>query len=160
MTRAEIHRQFVTEFAFGDSLGVAVDVDIQGMEQALRTVLPESYIAFIKTQGAVFTPSLLDLVVERNSELRDIRQILPVHEAARNTKLYWSGGMSEDLIGFASDCMGNMFCFRRFPPDTPRPDDAEVWLFDHDYCRNEKCASSFDEWLSSFLKLRRQELPG
>jgi hypothetical protein len=66
--------------------------------------------------------------------------------------------MSEQLVEFASDSMGNLFCFRRVAPDSPRADDAEVWFFDHEFCRDSKVADSFDAWLLSYLKLKREDL--
>jgi hypothetical protein len=74
------------------------------------------------------------------------------------TRDYWSAGMSEQLVGFASDSLGNLFCFRRVAPGSSRAEDAEVWFFDHDFCSDRKVADSFDEWLLSFLKLKRADL--
>ena len=54
---------------------------------------------------------------------------------------------------FASDCSGNFFAFRQLSATEPRPDDAAVWLFDHDAGEVVEQAASFDEWLGRFLKL-------
>lgn len=79
------------------------------------------------------------------SELAEVRE---------GTKSYRSAGMPEHLIGFASDSMGNLFCFRRVTPASPRADDAEVWFFDHEFCGESRVASGFDEWLLSYLRLK------
>ena len=74
--------------------------------------------------------------------------------------LYWSGGMSPELVGFAGDGMGNLFCFRRLGTAADRPDDAPVWLFDHEFPdRDVQIALSFDDWLTSFLALRPKVNP-
>jgi hypothetical protein len=47
-----------------------------------------------------------------------------------------------------------LFCFRGPNANGARPDDAPIWLFDHDFCKESKVADSFDSWLLSYLKLR------
>jgi hypothetical protein len=78
----------------------------------------------------------------------DIQEFLKPKEAIQNTKLYWSAGMPENVIGIASDCMGNMIGFHR--QATPS-DDAPVVFFDHDFVKVRQLASSFDEFLSWYL---------
>src|SRR4051812_39964642 len=138
MTRSELHRLFVTEFSQPRESPVAVPKDLAKIEAEIGTALPQSYVIFIETHGVPFTPGILDLVVEKGRGGPDIQEFFTAEQVVQDSRLYWSGGMSEELIGFASDCMGNMFCFRRRPAGTPRPDDAEVWFFDHDFCAERK----------------------
>lgn len=134
----------------------AADLDIQRVEQELSTVLPQAYITFMQAHGAVRTPSLLSLIADGRHEQWDVMALSELAEVSADTKSYWSAGMPEHLIGFASDSMGNLFCFRRVAPASPRADDAEVWFFDHEFCSESRLANGFDEWLLSYLKLRRQ----
>lgn len=131
-----------------DSAGIAQ------IERDLATVLPQSYVTFMQSHGPVHTPSLLGLIVDGGHEMGDVMVISEPDEVIEGTKAYWSAGMSEQLVGFASDSMGNLFCFRRVPTECIRADDAEVWFFDHDFCTEKKIAASFDEWLASYLKLK------
>jgi hypothetical protein len=158
MTRSELHLLFVTEYAKDGLSPVPIPQEGETVELALGTVLPQSYLSFLRTHGAPFTPGILKLIVKSGRDTPDLREFLTVEEVVRNSRLYWSGGMSDQLIGFASDCMGSAFCFRRQPVGTKRPDDAEVWFFDHDYCTERALADSFDDWLLSLLKLKRPEL--
>ncbi len=135
-------------------------LDIASAEQELATVLPQSYITFMQKYGAVQTPSVLSLIVDGEHEHWDLMAISKIAELIEGTKSYWSAGMSEQLVGFATDSMGNLFCFRRVGPKTPRADDAEVWFFDHEFCSDSKVADSFDQWLLSYLKLKRDDLAG
>jgi hypothetical protein len=160
MTRSEIHQFFVSEFHQGEPPVPVTIHDIQRVERELATVLPQSYATFMQMHGSVHTPSLLSLIVDLEHEQWDVTVISEVAEVIEGTRGYWSAGMSEKLVGFASDSMGIMFCFRRVAPDKPRADDAEVWFFDHDYCSETKVAGSFDEWLLSYLKLKRADLTG
>jgi hypothetical protein len=158
MTRADIHQLFVSEFHQGEPPVPVAAPDIQRVERELATVLPQSYATFMQTHGSVHTPSLLSLIVDGEHELWDVMVISEVAEVIEGTKGYWSAGMSEQLVGFASDSMGNLFCFRRVDAGSPRADDAEVWFFDHDFCSDSKVADNFDEWLLSYLKLKRGDL--
>jgi hypothetical protein len=107
--------------------------------------------------GPIRTPSLLKLVVDAQAELWAVDDFIGPSEAVRDTKLYWSGGMSRELAGFAGDGMGDLFCFRRQRTGGSRPDDASVWFFDHEFPdEDHELAKSFDEWLASYLKLSRR----
>ena len=153
MTREEIHQRFVDEFCKDQHSPVLDPKEFLNAELALNTLLPESYISFIRTHGPVSTPAILGLAVDKEAPFFDIMQIWPVSECVSATQLYWSGGMSKELVGFATDSGGNLFCFRRQGGGS-RPDDAPVWLFDHDFCKDSKVTDSFDSWLLSYLKLR------
>jgi cell wall assembly regulator SMI1 len=160
MTQASIHQSFVSEFHQGEPRVPATALDIDRAERELATVLPKSYITFMQTQGAVQTPSLLSLIVDGEHQQWDVMAISEITELIEGTKGYWSAGMSEKLVGFATDSMGNLFCFRRVAPETPRAEDAEVLFFDHEFCSDSKVADSFDEWLLSYLKLKKDYLAG
>ena len=80
--------------------------------------------------------------------------VTSIKDTIEGTKMYWSGGMPDDLIGFGNDSMGNMFCFKKLPPDSKRPDDLPVWIFDHDFNKVSQISDSFDKWLKAFLKLK------
>jgi cell wall assembly regulator SMI1 len=154
LTRAAIHQAFVSEFHEGETPKPTSADDIQRIEEELGTVLPRSYIAFMQTHGSVHTPSLLALIVDGEEDQWDVLVISEAAEVIEGTTSYWSAGMSEKLVGFASDSMGNLFCFQRVPAGSVHADDSEVWFFDHDYCTDRKIADGFDEWLSSYLKLK------
>ena len=158
MKRPEIHQLFVSEFHQGQTPVPVAASDIQRVEQELVTILPQSYITFMQTHGSVHTPSLLSLIVDGEHEQWDVMAISEIADVIEGTKGYWSAGMSEQLVGFASDSMGNLFCFRRVAPGSPHVDDAEVWFFDHEFCSDSKVADSFDEWLLSYLTLKREGL--
>jgi hypothetical protein len=158
MTRAKIHKLFVSEFHQGEPPVPVAASDIQRIERELATVLPKSYVTFMQSQGSVYTPSLLSLIVDGEHEQWDVTSISKVAEVIEGTRGYWSAGMPEELVGFASDSMGNLFCFRRVDAGSPRADDAEVWFFDHDFCSDSKVAESFDEWLLSYIKLKREDV--
>jgi hypothetical protein len=156
MTRVHIHEAFVSAFHEGETPVPVDSTGIAQIERDLATVLPQSYVTFMQKHGPVHTPSLISLIVDGGHEAWDVMVISEVAEVINGTRAYWSAGMSEQLVGFASDSMGNLFCFRRVPVGSVREDDAEVWFFDHDLCEESKIASGFDAWLASFLKLKSE----
>ena len=143
MNRTDIQKTFIQKFHEGDIERESVDVILQ-IEKNLDTVLPQSYLDFMSNYNVVYTPSLLDLIVEEDADLHDLQNITSIKDTIEGTKMYWSGGMPDDLIGFGNDSMGNMFCFKKLPPDSKRPDDLPVWIFDHDFNKVSQISDSFD----------------
>lgn len=152
MNRGELHELFVQRFHFGNPPLPCTEVDLNVFEDMLGTTLPSSYREFMRWHGRVYTPDILDEIVERGFEHPDLQDILSPSEAIQNTKAYWSGGMPENLVGVASDCMGNMIGFQRELKLGERPADVPVWFFDHDLNKVHAVASSFDEFISWFVK--------
>jgi hypothetical protein len=159
MTHAQIHECFTAEFHAGSKAVVVTSAEIDEQERELSTLLPQSYRSFLLTYGCLCTPSLLSLIVDKEADLWAIAGFIEPAQAVTDTRLYWSGGMDKNLIGFAGDVMGNLFCFRRIAVGAPRPDDAPICFFGHEFCDQDiKLADSFDDWLFSYLKLTREDL--
>jgi hypothetical protein len=68
----------------------------------------------------------------------------------RDTRDSWSGGMPQDLVGFANDAGGNYFCYPRRRHRAP-PDDAPVWFFDHESVEAYELSPSLAAWLAWYL---------
>ena len=146
-------RLFVDRFNRFSSLAPATSEDVALMERELSTVLPLSYRRFITTYGEVYTPGLLDLIVERQLDLPDVQNISVPREAAEATLAYWSGDAPRDLVAFANDCMGNFFGFTRLEPASTAPTDAPVYIFDHDLSEVRQVASSFESFLAAYVSI-------
>ena len=159
MKREEIHRSFVAEFASGEPSPSDLN-DLVRVEKELGTIFPQSFIEFMTAFGTVHTPSILDLVTGGESEIApegasfDVQEIMTPDAMLETTRMYHSAGMDESVVAIASDCMGNVFGFRKCT-DTERPDDSSLVIFDHDFCEVSEEAESFDSWLKSFLDLKR-----
>jgi hypothetical protein len=146
--RDDIHAEFVARFHLGDRPSPATDEQIDGIGTELATTIPSAYRRFMTRHGSVYTPGILDAVVDRQLDHPDVQNILTPDEAIEGTKAYWSAGMPSDVIGVASDCMGNMIGFRR---QTGAVDDAPVVFFDHDFVEVSDLADSFDAFLQWYL---------
>jgi hypothetical protein len=160
MTRSDIQTTFVRLFADAGKPQAVTKDEVLQAERDLATTFPHSYLGFITTYGPVWTPSILDLVTGGESEVPpvgaswDVHQFFGAAEMVEAAQDYWSGGMESSLVPIATDCMGNIFGFRRGRAE-PRPDDAPVLFFDHDFCKIHEEAVSFDAWLASFVRLQQ-----
>jgi len=160
MTRAEIHATFTQLFAADSPAPVPIE-DIRAAEGELVTTFPQSYLDFITCYGAIYTPAILDLVTGGESEIApegasfDVQNFLTPAEIVETTRLYWSGGMDNWVVAVASDCMGNVFGFRK-DSSNARPEDSMVFIFDHDFCETKEESPGFDNWLLSFIRLKQQ----
>ena len=158
--RADIHSAFAHRFSFPRMNEVApVTVEALGaIERELKTTFPSSYVSFILKHGPLFTPAIsealgdCEVCVPPEEEVFVVREFLTPTEIVRDYRICTEGGMPDWLIPFAMDFGGNLFGFRR-EEKHPRPDDAPVMVFDHDYCEIRPDAESFDEWLEYFLTL-------
>ena len=146
--RSTIHERFVARFHFGDPPTPVSDAELDSVEAALDTRLPASFREFMTRFGPVHTPRVLDEIADRGLDHPDVQEFLSASEAIEGTKGYWSAGMPDDVIGVASDCMGNMIGFRR---NGERCDDAPVLFFDHDFVEVSEIAPSFDSFLDWYL---------
>jgi hypothetical protein len=147
--RADLYRAFAERFHAGKRLRPATAVQLAEAEAALGVLWPEAYRQFAMSCGAVYTPSLLDLVVEQEPGFGDVQQFLTPKQSVTETRRWHL----EPGVAFACDCLGNFFAFRQLSATEPRPDDAAVWLFDRDADEVVQKSATFDEWLGGFLKL-------
>jgi hypothetical protein len=146
--RSAIHARFVARFHSGAPQSPVSEDLLDEVERGLSTALPTAYREFMTRHGIVHTPRLLELLSARDLDHPDVQDFLAPSEAISNTQNYWSAGMPADVIGIASDCMGNMIGFRR---QSVRSDDSPVVFFDHDYVDVRDIAASFDEFLLWYL---------
>jgi len=151
-SRFELHRAFAERFHAGKRVRPATAAQLAVAEVALGVLWPDSYRQFATAYGAVYTPSLLDLVVEQKTGFGDVQRFLTPKQSVTETRR-WQLEPAGGCAAFASDCSGSFFAFRELTATEPRLDDAAVWLFDHDVGEVVEQAPSFDEWLGRFLQL-------
>jgi hypothetical protein len=154
MTQDEIFSEFVRRFQPGDISGPEAADELPAVEARMGAVLPQSYCHFIERFGATFTPRILVLVANEDSEEDgfDLQRINGTREILGACEEAWSSGMSHDLVAFGRDSMGNAFCFFGLAADGPRPADAPVFLFETDFNQSRRVAESFTAFLDGFLR--------
>src|SRR3954452_1599729 len=125
-SRTELYQSFAARFHAGKRLRPAAEAQLDAAESALGVLWPESYRRFALACGTVYSPSLLDLVVERRPDYSDVQQFLTPRQSVTETRR-WRLEPAGGCLAFAHNCSGSFFAFRGLPASPPRPDDAPVW---------------------------------
>lgn len=152
MTRTEIHEHFANRFCAEGAEPIA-GTALDQAEDHLGLLLPSAYREFVLHRGAVRSHTLLGLIVDAEADLWDVALFHSPFECVEATEAYHSAGMPERLMAFATDSAGNVFCFDKGDLLDIRPDDAPVWFFDHEFCKDKQLAGSFDSWLEAYFSL-------
>jgi len=126
--------------------------DIAEIESKLGAFLPDSYKYLISTYGLVHTPNVMSKICALGSDISEVQDFLSLEDMLSLSKLYEMTGMPKGHILFASDCKGNMFCFKLTDCATKQTD-SPVWFFDRDLCTVKKVSNSFTEWIEKFNEL-------
>jgi len=149
-SRNELHVQFVLAFAAHDPAPHAVsESELAGLAKFLTTHLPASYSQFLRRHGPVFCPTILRLTLDHGLDHPDLRQILTPQLVLQRSRELWCQQLPVDLFAFASDCMGNAFCFRQ--SKTPQ-DDAPVMFFSRQADELMELGETFDELLQWYVQ--------
>jgi len=142
-------RRFISIWTHSDYPPDAVtEIELEGVEGRLQTRLPGDYRSAILKFGLPrLTIKLLDAIVDRQLALKDVSDFLGPAEMVTVTEDWRELGLSEDLVAFATDCMGNLFCF---PTASDCTAEVPVFFFDHDERSVDVVAPSFTRWIDEF----------
>jgi hypothetical protein len=125
--------------------------ELRAVEGHFGVRLPDDYRQSVLETGLPGpTSALLSAIVERGLDLFDASDFHTPAEMIQSTKDWRTGGLPEQLIVFADDCSGNMFCFDADRLRSNTPDAASIWFFDHDFGTVECIAPNFDSWIAVF----------
>lgn len=149
-TRKQLQQAFVDRFHSGELPPPVLPAALTNDEATIGGLLPCAFRDFLEMYGALYTPGILDLIVLRNARQIAVQQFHTIAEIIEQSQSIGKKGS----IAFATDCSGNLFCFKGLTATGPAPDDAPVWLFDHETGKTSKVAPSFDTWLSNFTHLQ------
>ncbi len=126
--------------------------DIAELESLLNAILPQSYKYLLSTYGLVHSPNVLTKVVDLNADINAVQDFLSLHDVHSLSQLYEMTGMPKGHILFASDCNGDMFCFKQSECITQQVDVA-VWFFNRGLGSVTQVSDSFIGWLEKFNSL-------
>lgn len=143
---------FVSNWGCKSSMTPINENDINDLESKLTISLPSTYKYLLSTYGLVHTPNVLTKIIDLNSALSEVQDFLSVDDVYSLSQLYEMSGMQKGHILFASDCKGNMFCFKS-SECIDSAVDVPVWFFNYDLRTVTKVSSSFVDWLDAFNKL-------
>ena len=143
---------FVENWATNHTMIPIDEQDIRALEANLNAFLPNSYKYLISTYGLVHTPNVLSKICDLNVEISEVQDFLSLDDVFSLSKLYEMSGMPKGHVLFASDCKGNMFCFKLSDCETEQID-IPVWFYNHGLCTVTKVSDSFGQWLAQFNAL-------
>ncbi|MEO6254009.1 MAG: SMI1/KNR4 family protein [Ferruginibacter sp.] len=143
---------FVDRFNKSEDSKTSTQAGIDLLEKEFKIYLPSDFKTFLLHFGDIWTPGILDLVVDKESDLNDVSQFWDVEQIIYDKKNEWTSSVSVDIIPFASDCMGNIFAFLANDLKRQKASSA-IYFFDHDFDTVEKIAESFTEWIDKFNQL-------
>jgi hypothetical protein len=143
---------FVKNWGSKQSMVPIDNKDILELESKINGFLPDSYKYLISTYGLVHTPNVLTKICDLGSDISEVQDFLSLEDVFSLSQLYELTGMPKGHVLFASDCKGNMFCFKLSDCETKQTD-LPVWFFERDVCTVTQVSNSFIEWLDEFNKL-------
>lgn len=126
--------------------------DIVELEAKLNAFLPDTFKYLISTYGLVHTPNVLTKICDLGVDISEVQDFLSLEDIASLSKLYEMSGMPKGHILFASDCKGNMFCFK-LSECASQQIDVAVWFYNYGLGTVTKVSNSFTEWLEQFNEL-------
>jgi cell wall assembly regulator SMI1 len=145
-------RQFAEKFNKSDKAKPLTQVDIDKLEHEFHIFLPIDYKTFLLNFGNVWTPDILDLIVDNESDIYDVQQFWSIDKIIYDKQNEWTSHVSPEIIPFASDSSGNIFAFLKHDLKSPT-ETAEIYFYDHDFETVEKISHSFKDWINEYNKL-------
>tara|TARA_R110000737_G_scaffold340141_1_gene362715 strand:- start:452 stop:901 length:450 start_codon:yes stop_codon:yes gene_type:complete len=143
---------FVKNWASKQNMSPIADADIVALETKLAVILPDSYKYLLSNYGLVHSPNVLTKICDLGVDISEVQDFLSLEDVASLSKLYEMSGMPKGHVLFASDCKGNMFCFK-LSDCLSKNIDIPVWFYDHGLCTVTKVATTFSAWLNEFNEL-------
>ncbi len=148
----DIFNLFSSKFNKSDDATPSTQSDIDLLEEEFQINLPNDYKSFVLKYGNIWTPDIVDFIVDEDLDLNDVQQFWNTECIVNDKKNEWTSQLSTDLIPFASDCMGNIFAFSTKDLQQ-KSETAVIYFFDHDFDTVVKIADSFTDWIDRFNKL-------
>jgi hypothetical protein len=141
---------FFEKFNKSDTVENTLGSKIDELEKLYHIHLPIDHKDFIGKYSSMWTPDILDIIVDNDIELNDVQEFWSVEEIIEDRKSGFTSIQKDDLIGFASDCMGNVFAFKKAELNIENPQ-ANVYFFDHDMDTLAIEAPSFTAFVERYL---------
>lgn len=126
---------------------------IEGMENTYNIKLPLAYKYLILNYGDIWTPSISKIVVDNDLELNTLIEFWRIENIIEDKTNEWISNLDENVMPFASDSMGNIFCFKTVDLNADF-DNAKIYLYDHNFETIDYIADNFVMFIESYLKIK------
>jgi len=152
---ADIYREFVERWVHADFHPFPVKAEsLDRLEARFETYLPLAYRECMEKVGpASAGHALLSTIIERDLEIPSVHDFLAPAEAIEVTEGWREAGLEDDMVAFATEDSGDLYCFKVVPESEPVPGDATVWYFDHEERSSESLELLFTEWLKLYAQI-------
>lgn len=140
---------FIDNFCNKQNMTPIAPADILVLEERLSATLPESYKYLLLNYGLLHSPNVMTKTCDLSVEFTQVQDFLSLEDVYALSKLYELSGMPKGHILFASDCEGNMFCFK-LSDCLQATSDIAVWFYHQNMQTIEKTADTFQQWLGEF----------
>lgn len=124
---------------------------ISELESTLNATLPSTYKYLLTTYGLIHTPNVLTQTCDLSVNIDEVQDFLSLEDVDSLSKIYQMSGMPAGYVLFASDCNGNMYCFKLADCEESHSDVA-VYFFDRSTGVVAQVSDSFVTWLNGFNK--------
>ncbi len=148
----EIFKEFSIKYNKNEDVKKVSVSDIEKLESEFNIYLPKDYRIFMQEYGDMYTPDILDLIVDDELDFNDVQQFWDIDSIIFDKQNESSSQISPDFIPFALDSMGSLFGFLTSDLKEKK-ENAPVYFFDHDFDTVEKKSSSFSEWIENFNRI-------
>jgi hypothetical protein len=150
-TKKSIIEKFIKKYSSKQEINPNSIEIIRGLEIENDLQFPMEYKYLLELSYKLYTPKLLDAISDNNIEMFDVQNFSDPNKLKEETREYEEAGMPKGYIGFANDCMGNMFCFKI--DELKKKTDPAIYIFDHDYIKIEKVADTFYDWIDAYNRI-------
>lgn len=117
------------------------------VEKRFGFAFPDDYRDAVLQYGlGAPTIALLDAIVDGELDMADLSELLDPTEMVASTEGWRDMGLPDDMVAFANDSVGNLFCFRT-------DGGGAIFYSDHDFGTVEEIAPSFTDWIQSFCRI-------
>jgi SMI1-KNR4 cell-wall len=141
-------KKFVHE---DDLLARISDAQLNDSEAQLGSQFPAVFRRFILEVGPLHCYRTLDMIVDTQCDLADVKEIFSPHEMVTRTNDWWSVALPSDMYAFASGSTGDLFCFPVVGFDKEVVADCNVYFYDHEEEVTYDLEVTFAEWIAEFL---------
>lgn len=146
-------KSFYDRFNRNDSNAPELELNIQAFEKEYQINFPKDFREFIAVYGDLWTPDILDLIDDNKLDINDVQDFWSIERIKYDKENGWTSKLETDLIPFASDCMGNIFVFKREELKDSK-EISNIYFFDHDFDVIDFVSSSFTEWIKRYLIIK------
>jgi hypothetical protein len=147
--------EFATRFqrieAYSESIKFT-PAEIQSIEEVYQIKLPSDFKEFALSYGAISTPNLDRLILDKMIELYSVQNFLSSESINLRKNTLSASVLKGEYMPFAEDWFGDMFAFKISDLKTLKPT-SPIYFYTYDYDTITKISDGFTIWLEEFNKI-------